>query len=92
VKVRLQLERFHGSICPQKTCAARHKGFHIVNVHASVKFIANFALSHMPNKLRDRVKFYATFDEIDVIEKKNLPKEYGGDVDLKEMTGNYMSI
>jgi hypothetical protein len=46
----------------------------------------------MPNKLRDRVKFYATFDEIDVIEKKNLPKEYGGDVELKEMTGSYISI
>jgi hypothetical protein len=27
-----------------------------------------------------------------VIEKKNLPKEYGGDVELKEMTGSYISI
>lgn len=61
----------------------------MVNVHASVKFIANFALSHMPNKLRERVKFYSTFDEIDVIERKYLPKEYGGDVELKEMTGNF---
>lgn len=42
----------------------------------------------MPEKLRERVKFYSNFDEIDVIEKKYLPKEYGGKVPLKEMTGN----
>lgn len=54
-----------------------------------MKFIANFALKHMPDKLRERVKFYSTFDEVDVVEKKNLPKEYGGTVPLKEMTGNH---
>ena len=46
----------------------------------------------MPEKLRDRVKFYSTFDEIDVVEKKNLPKECGGTMELKEMTGNFTHV
>lgn len=53
-----------------------------------MKFIATFALKHMPDKLRERVKFYTSFDEIDMIEKKYLPKEYGGDIPLKQLTGN----
>jgi hypothetical protein len=39
----------------------------------------------MPDKLRERVKFCSTMDEIDSIEKKNLPKEYGGEMSLEDM-------
>lgn len=69
----------------EKTLAARHKSFHIVNVHPSLQFIANFALKHMPDKLRERVKFYSSFDELKDIEKDHLPQEYGGKVPMKEM-------
>lgn len=44
-------------------------------------------MKHMPDKLRERVKFYKSTDEIDIIEKKNLPKEYGGDVSIDQMLG-----
>lgn len=44
-------------------------------------------MKHMPDKLRERVKFYSSVDEIDCIEKKNLPKEYGGDVSIDDMLG-----
>lgn len=76
------------SLPSQKTCAARHKGFHCVNVHPSLQFLANFGMKHMPDKLRERVKFYSSFDEVDVVEKKDLPKEYGGTMPIKEMIGN----
>lgn len=42
-------------------------------------------MKHMPDKLRERVKFYNAVEEIDFIEKKNLPKEYGGDVSIADM-------
>lgn len=42
----------------------------------------------MPEKLRERVKFYTKFEEVDVIETKHLPKECGGNVPIKEMIGN----
>lgn len=54
---------------------------------STVQFIANFALQHMPQKLKDRVKFYSNVDEVDCIEKKNLPKEYGGNISIEEMMG-----
>lgn len=72
---------------PQKTCASRHKGFHIINMPSTVQYIATFAMKHMPDKLRERVKFYNSIDEIDCIEKKHLPKEYGGDVSIDDMLG-----
>lgn len=71
----------------QKTCAARHKGFHIVNMPSTVQYIANFALKHMPEKLRERVQFCSEINEVDCFEKQNLPKEYGGNVSLEEMIG-----
>jgi hypothetical protein len=72
----------------EKTCAARHKAFHVVNVNPTFKFLVNFGLKHMPEKLQNRVKFYSTFDEIDAISKQNLPSEYGGTMNIKEMIGN----
>jgi hypothetical protein len=74
---------FHSA---QKTCAARHKGFNVVNMPSTVQYVANFALKHMPEKLRERVKFCSTIEEAaDCIDKKNLPKEYGGEVSLADM-------
>lgn len=73
----------------EKTLAARHKEFHIINVHPKLQFIANFAISHMPDKLSKRVKFYNSFDELTLnIGKDNLPQEYGGEIPMKEIVGN----
>lgn len=59
-----------------------------MNVHPSLQFLASFGLKHMPEKLRQRVKFHSKFDEVDVVDKKDLPAEYGGNVSMKEMMGN----
>jgi CRAL/TRIO domain len=57
---------------------------------STVQYIANFAMKHMPDKLRERVKFYSAADEIDCIEKKILPKEYGGEVYIEEMLCEFL--
>lgn len=73
----------------EKACACRHKGFNIINLPPSTNFILNFALKHMPAKLRDRVKFFndSSLADCGIIDKKSLPIEYGGDVPLKQITG-----
>lgn len=42
-------------------------------------------MKHMPDKLRERVKFYNSVDELEFMEKKNLPKEYGGEMSIDDM-------
>lgn len=74
-------------ILSQKTCAIRHKGFHVVNVHSTLTFIARFALKHMPEKLKQRVKFYTSFDEISVLNTTDLPIECGGEAELRDLVG-----
>lgn len=68
----------------------RHKGFHIVNVHKSLSFISDFILSHMNEKLRKRTRMYSSFNEFKEIEKKFLPKEYGGKISMREMIGKLL--
>ena len=71
----------------EKTLAMRHKGFHAVNAPAPLKFVGDLLLTHMSEKLRSRVRMYTTFDELDFIDKENLPLEYGGVVPIKDMIG-----
>lgn len=39
----------------------------------------------MPLKLRKRVKFYANFDELDIIPKAELPVECGGEASMNDL-------
>lgn len=70
----------------------RHKGFHVVNVHKSLSFISDFILSQMNEKLRKRTQLYSSFKEFKEIDKKFLPKEYGGKVPMSDMIGNEMIL
>lgn len=42
----------------------------------------------MGEKLKKRANLYSNFDEFKAIDKKHLPKEYGGKVPMREMIGN----
>jgi hypothetical protein len=66
---------------------ARHKGFCLVNVHPTIKFVAKLGLMHMPPKLRNRSKIYSCFEELDIIEKEKLPIECGGEVAMDKFIG-----
>jgi hypothetical protein len=70
----------------------RHKGFHIVNVHKSLSLLSDFIMSHMGDKLRKRTQIYTSFDEFKAVERKNLPKEYGGTVPMKTMIGEPLLV
>lgn len=70
----------------------RHKAFHVVNVHKSLGIVSDLILSQMGDKLRKRVHLYSHFDEFKAIEKKHLPKEYGGIVPMKEMIGKCTGV
>lgn len=72
----------------QRTLALRHKAFHIVNVHKSLSLVSDFILSHLGEKLRKRAHLYSSFEDFKAVEKKHLPKEYGGEVPMREMIGN----
>ena len=50
----------------------RHKEFHGTEVTPSMKFVLEFGLSLMSEKLRKRVKFYTKLD--DSVDKNILPK------------------
>lgn len=72
----------------QRTLALRHKAFHIVNVHGSLGLVSDVILNSMGEKLKKRTHLYSNFDQFKAIDKKSLPKEYGGEVPMKEMIGD----
>lgn len=76
----------------EKCVATRFKGIHIVNVPFGLSYIANFLLKHCPQKIRERVKLYKNFDELDIVEKKSLPKEYGGTTPMRELMRKFWKI
>lgn len=69
----------------EKVLPMRHKEIYGTNVHSSVKFAIEFALSHMSEKMRNRVYIHRNMKVMTTIDKSLLPAEYGGTVPMKEM-------
>lgn len=69
----------------EKCLALRHKGLHIVNLPPSMQFLGTFVIKHATEKIRQRVHFHRSIDEITFIKKDSLPKEYGGTIPMKEL-------
>lgn len=67
----------------------RHKAFHILNMHKSVKFISKIVVSHMNPKLKSRTHFYSKIKDLKAIDKDNLPLEYGGKVPLMDLVRDW---
>lgn len=63
----------------------RHKAIHGTLVHPSVKFAIDWMTNMMSEKIKSRVKIHTKIDDIDTIDQKILPKEYGGEVPMKKM-------
>lgn len=76
----------------EKCVVGRHKGFHIVNVPAALSYVINIAIKTAPQKIRERVKFYSSFEQLGFVDKKHLPKEYGGTIPMKEMSSKMLAI
>lgn len=72
--------------CVQNTTPMRHKANHFINISSSAIKLIEFAMSLLNEKLKNRVYYYKTVEELHAkIDKKILPKEYGGEVPLKDM-------
>lgn len=65
----------------------RHKQIIGLNVHGSVKFAVDFALSIVSEKMRNRIKFYTNAELANNVDIALLPKEYGGTMPMAEMIG-----
>ncbi|XP_049880146.1 retinaldehyde-binding protein 1-like [Pectinophora gossypiella] len=72
--------------CIQNSTPMRHKRTHFVNIPSyGIKFF-EFAVSLLSDKLKDRVMFHRTSDELmKHVDPAILPKEYGGTVPLRDM-------
>jgi len=72
----------------EKTLPMRHKEVHAMHVHPSMKFALDFGISLVSDKIKKRLSFYTTTEDlIDAgkIEIQCLPKEYGGTMPMAEM-------
>lgn len=46
----------------------------------------------MPEKLRNRVRFYSNFDEVTIIERNHFPEDCGGDLKLEDLIGKFIKL
>lgn len=63
----------------------RHKAIHGTLVHPSIKYACDWMLNILSEKLKNRVKIHTNINDIDTIDMKILPKEYGGIIPMKDM-------
>lgn len=71
----------------ERTFTARHKGCHLMNLSPTLLFVVKILFKHMKEKMRNVVTFLSTPDEVDFIDRENLPKEYGGKHSMHELIG-----
>lgn len=69
----------------QRTLPMRHKEIIGLNVHGTIKFAVDFALSIVSEKMRKRIKFFTVAELGKHLDASLLPKEYGGVQPMAEM-------
>ncbi|XP_028136807.1 clavesin-2 [Diabrotica virgifera virgifera] len=79
--------------CIQNTTPMRHKGNHFLNMNPSAAKLFEYSSSLLSEKLKSRLHVYKNIDDVyGHIDKKILPKEYGGEVPLKEMLDKFKTF
>lgn len=71
----------------ERTLPMRHKEIIGVNLHGSIRFAVDFALSIVSEKMRKRIKFCSLPELGQFVDVALLPKEYGGVQPMAEMIG-----
>ncbi|XP_049814727.1 alpha-tocopherol transfer protein-like isoform X2 [Schistocerca nitens] len=70
----------------ERTLPMRHKEVHGFNIHPSLKYALDFGFSLITEKIKKRIKLYTCVeDTLDFIDRKLLPKEYGGVMPMADM-------
>ncbi|CAH0550192.1 unnamed protein product [Brassicogethes aeneus] len=79
--------------CIQNTTPMRHKANHFLNISPTAIKLIEFAISLLNEKLKNRIFIYKSIEEMyKKVDKKILPKEYGGEVPLKEMLATFKTL
>lgn len=79
--------------CIQNTTPMRHKGNHFLNMNSSAAKLFEYSSPLLSEKLRNRLHVYKNADDIfEKIDKKILPKEYGGEVPLQAMVKKFQEF
>ncbi|XP_060536110.1 clavesin-2 [Cylas formicarius] len=79
--------------CIQNTTPMRHKANHFLNISPSAIKLIEFAVSLLNDKLRSRIFMYKSVEELhEKIDKKILPKEYGGEVPMEDMVRQFKAL
>ncbi|KAJ8943803.1 hypothetical protein NQ314_009647 [Rhamnusium bicolor] len=79
--------------CIQNTTPMRHKANHFLNISSNAIKLIEFAVSLLNEKLKNRIFMYKSIDEMyEKIDRKILPKEYGGEVPLEEMLETFKAL
>lgn len=74
----------------QSATPARMKEIHMINLPSYTATILEFFLKVLSKKLKDRVHIHSSMDDIDLkINRKSLPKEYGGEVSIAKMNKEF---
>ncbi|XP_058828317.1 clavesin-2-like [Topomyia yanbarensis] len=73
--------------------AARIKELHFINTPAVFRTIANLILQLMSEKIRSRVFCHPSLEDLhSKMDKSLLPKEFGGELPMAELTANYKKL
>ncbi|KAF6202283.1 hypothetical protein GE061_004681 [Apolygus lucorum] len=74
----------------ERTLPMRHKEVHAVNVPASLKYVLDWGMTLVSDKIKKRVKIYTSIEEAaKTVDVSMLPKEYGGTVPMSEMIASF---
>ncbi|XP_034254634.1 alpha-tocopherol transfer protein-like [Thrips palmi] len=70
----------------ERTVPMRHKEVYGINVPSSLKMALDWGLGLISEKIRSRIKIFTSLEScLEHIDRKLLPKEYGGDIPMDEM-------
>lgn len=78
--------------CIQNTTPMRHKANHFLHISSNAIKMMEFAISLLNEKLKGRIFMYKSVEELyEKVDRKMLPKEYGGEVPLAEMVEKFQA-
>ncbi|XP_014243792.1 clavesin-1-like [Cimex lectularius] len=70
----------------ERTVPMRHKEVHVINVPSALKYVLDWGMTLISEKIKKRVKIYTSIDEaLKTIDTDMLPQEYGGKIPMAEM-------
>ncbi|BES98610.1 CRAL_TRIO_N [Nesidiocoris tenuis] len=74
----------------ERTLPMRHKEVHVINVPSSLKYVLDWGMTLISDKIKKRVKIYTTAEEAaNNLDVSMLPKEYGGTIPMSEMIESF---